>query len=131
MGEQRTAAERDLDELRRGQRKIEELEANKRALLEAYGSGLLLGIDLFPPLMRRVVYEMLGLDIIVAPRSMRVRTMVDANVVRMTREVEEYARRFLQVQENGLVPDDQSFVEAWRAAVSPKVTDKVMAEVAS
>lgn len=100
-------------------------------MLEAYGSGLLLGIDLFPPSMRRVVYEMLILDIIVAPASMRVRSMVDTDVIRMTREVEEYATRFLEVQLNGLPADDQSFVEAWRAAVSPKPADKVMAEVAS
>lgn len=93
--EQRAVAEHDLAALRRGQHKIEELEANKRALLEAYSSGLLLGIDLFTSPMRRAVHEMLRLDIIVPPRSTRVRSMVDANVVRMTRKVEEYATRFL------------------------------------
>ena len=129
--EQRAVAEHDLAALRRGQHKIEELEANKRALLEAYGSGLLLNINLFTPSMRRAVYEMLRLDIIVPPRSKRVRSMVDANVVRITREVEEYATRFLEVQVNGLSLDDQSFVESWQAAHSPKPTDKVMAEVVS
>ena len=93
--EQRAVAEHDLAALRRGQHKIEELEANNRALLEAYSSGLLLGIDLFTSPMRRAVHEMLRLDIIVPPRSTRVRSMVDANVVRMTRKVEEYATRFL------------------------------------
>jgi hypothetical protein len=78
-----------------GQHKIEELEANKRALLEAYSSGRLLGIDLFTPPMRRAVFEMLRLDINAPPRSTRVRSMVDANVVRMTRKVEEYATKFL------------------------------------
>jgi hypothetical protein len=57
--------------------------------------------------------------------------MVDANVVRMTREVEEYATRFLEVQVNGLSLDGQSLVEFRRAALSPKPTDKVMAEVIS
>jgi hypothetical protein len=129
--EQRAVAEHDLAALRRGQHKIEELEANKRALLEAYNSGQLLGIDLFTPPMRRAVYQMLRLGIIVPPRSMRVRSMVDANVVRMTRKVEEYATRFLEVHVNGLSLDDQSLVESWRAALSSKPTDKVMAEVVS
>ena len=129
--EQRAVAEHDLAALRRGQHKIEELEANKRALLEANSSGQLVGIDLFTPPMRRAVYEMLRLGIIVPPRSTRVRSMVDANVVRMTREVEEYATRCLEVHVNGLSLDDQSLVESWRAALSSKPTDKVMAEVVS
>ena len=65
--EQRAVAEHDQAALRRGQHKIEELEANNRALLEAYSSGLLLGIDLFTSTMRRAVHEMLRLDIIVPP----------------------------------------------------------------
>ena len=129
--EQRAVAEHALAALRRGQHKIEELEANNRALLEAYSSGLLLGIDLFTSPMRRAVHEMLRLDIIVPLRSTRVRSMVDANVVRMTRKVEEYATRFLEVHVNGLSLDDQSLVESWRAALSSKPTDKVMAEVIS
>ena len=99
--------------------------------MEAYSSALLLVIGLFTRSMRRAVCEMLRLDIIVPPRSMRVRSMVDANVVRMTREVEEYATRFLEVQVNGLSLDGQSLVEFRRAALSPKPTDKVMAEVIS
>jgi hypothetical protein len=131
LEDQRVAAEDNLAELRRGQSKIEHLRAKKRALLEAYGNGMLLGIDLFTPSMRRAIYEMLQLNIFVSSTGMRVQSVVDANVVRMTREVEDYAARYLEVQVKGLPYEGDSFVDAWQAAVSPKRTDKVMAEVVS
>jgi hypothetical protein len=129
--DQRATAEHYLAELRRGQNKIKHLEANESTLLEAYGNGLLFGIDLFTPSMRRAIYEMLQLDIVVSSTGMRVRSVVDANVVRMTREVEDYAARYLEVQLKGLPYDSGSFVDVWQEAVSPKRTDKVMAEVVS
>ena len=132
LEEEKAVAERGLADLRRGQRRVEELEANKRALLEAYGKGLLLGIDLFPPSMRRALYEMLGLKGVVSPTNMRLSYTVDANVIRATREIEDYAARFLKAQAEGIPLDNEhDFVESWRAAVSPNITDKVMAEVAT
>jgi hypothetical protein len=131
VGESEVAAEDNLAELRRGQSKIEHLRAKKRALLEAYGNGMLLGIYLFTPSMRRAIYEMLQLGIFVSSTGMRVRSVVDANVVRMTREVEDYAARYLEVQVKGLPYEGGSCVDAWQAAGSPKRTDKVMAEVVS
>jgi hypothetical protein len=137
LDERRTSAESALRGLLLGHRRVEELEDKKRTLLEAYSDGILLGIDLFTPSMRRAIYEMLRLDVVVTPTSTRVRTMVDANVVRFSREIEEYAERHLEVQMNGmpyddaLPTDDGGILEAWREAVSPKKTDKVMAEVAT
>ncbi|CAA9438579.1 MAG: hypothetical protein AVDCRST_MAG22-3876 [uncultured Rubrobacteraceae bacterium] len=127
----RAAAERGLADLRRGQSRVEELEANKRALLEAYGKGLLLGIDLFPPPMRRALYEMLGLRVLVSPSGMRIGYTVDAHVIKTTKEIEAYAERFLKAQAEGIPLDGGGLVEAWRVAVSPTSTDKVMAEVAT
>jgi hypothetical protein len=121
LDERRTRAESALRGLLLGHRRVEELEDKKRTLLEAYSDGILLGIDLFTPSMRRAIYEMLRLDV----------------VVRFSREIEEYAERHLEVQMNGmpyddaLPTDDGGILEAWREAVSPKKTDKVMAEVAT
>ena len=94
-------------------------------------ASILPGMDFLTPSMRRAIYEMLRSDVVLIPRGTRVWSVVDANVVRMTREVEYYAARYLEVQVKGSPYDKGSFVDAWQAAVLPKPTDKVMAEVAS
>jgi hypothetical protein len=80
LEEPRAAAESALSEVLRGQRRIKELEAKKRALLEAYGNGILLRLDLFTPWMRRAIYEMLQLDVLISPNSMSVRSVVASSL---------------------------------------------------
>jgi hypothetical protein len=49
------AAEAELERRREGQGRVEELKEHKRALLEAYGYGLVLGFFQLPPRLRRFV----------------------------------------------------------------------------
>ena len=60
LDEEHAVAERELGRLRDTQRRIEELEANKDAVLRMFGTGLLVGIEWFPSNLRRAVYELLA-----------------------------------------------------------------------
>ncbi len=76
------------------------LEANRHAILEAYGTGLQLGLYWFPPHLRRQVYLALGLVAWVSPDGVvGIEGSFDADVMRLTREVEEYARALMEVDE--------------------------------
>ena len=77
---------------------MEELKARKRAVLEMYGTGLMCGLEFFPPTLRRLLYGFLGLRVSVrADRTVRVEGDFDANVMRYTREVEEFAQALKEV----------------------------------
>ncbi len=94
LDETSTAAQAELDGLRDGQRRVHELKAGRKALLEAYGKGLLQGIEFFPPQVRRRIYELMGLQVTVLKDGrLRVAANVDARIVRLTRSVEDFARK--------------------------------------
>ena len=67
-------------------------EDNRRAILEAYGTGLQLGLHYFPPHLRRQVYGALGITAYVSPDgAIEIEGYFDADVIRLTCELEEYA----------------------------------------
>jgi len=90
----RSAAETKLEDARAGESKLEELRATKRGILSAYATGILYdGIRWFSPQMRHDIYDALGLRIVVeTDGTLTVDYHVDANVIRLTREVENYER---------------------------------------
>jgi Recombinase zinc beta ribbon domain len=113
----KSQAEEHLANGRMGQSRVEELRATKRAMLEAYAMGIQYdGIRYFTPEMRREIYEALRLKVIVAADGTpRIQGIADAQVIRLTRGVEEYGHE----------------VEQYRQRLTlSKTTATVMAEVA-
>jgi hypothetical protein len=52
------------------------------------------GIEWFPPELRRAIYELMRLQVTARKnRNLVVNANVDAKIVRLTRNVEDYARR--------------------------------------
>ena len=102
---------------------MEELKEHKRALLEVYGYGLVLGFFQFPAHLRRFVYELLGLRVTVYPEypwgrgwgpAMTIEGDFSANVIRSTHEVEEFARELKEIErqweeEPASEDDDEEF----------------------
>jgi hypothetical protein len=128
--------------------RVEEMERTKRALVEAFGTGLSLGLTWMPPRLRREVYEALGLRLSVDPcGGMYAEAWVDEAAIRFSREIERYARaiqeadRRLRERAREDPPADPSedlertereLARVRRElAASPTSTDTVMAEVAS
>jgi hypothetical protein len=94
LDEIKAKAQRELDRLQDARQRVKELEDGRRALLEAYGKGLLEGIEWFPPELRRAIYERLRLRITACKDgTLRVNADVDAQIVRLTRNVEDYTRK--------------------------------------
>ncbi len=65
LDEEAASVERLLERVCDATGRVEELEHTKWALVEAFGTGLKLGIGWMPPRLRREVYEALGLRIVV------------------------------------------------------------------
>ena len=100
LQEREAEARAQLEGARRAAERAHNLEANRRAILEAYGTGLQLGLHWFPPHLRRQVYLALGLVAWVSPEGLvGIEGSFDADVVRLTREVEEYARALMEADE--------------------------------
>jgi site-specific DNA recombinase len=110
LEEQKATAERELARLREAEGRVEELKARKRAVLEMYGTGLMCGLEFFPPGLRRLLYGFLGLRVSVrADRTVHVEGDFDANVMRYTREVEEFAQVLKEVDRRiGQAPPEDS-----------------------
>jgi hypothetical protein len=89
----RTTAEGHVANARAGLNRVEDLRATKRAMLEAYAAGIEYdGISYFSPEMRREIYEALRLRITVgSDGTAHIQGNADANVIRLTRGVEDYA----------------------------------------
>jgi len=89
----RETAETHLREARDGESRVEELRATKRVILSAYANGIIHdGIRYFDGPMRHGIYDALGLRVTVeTDGTLTVDYRVDANVIRLTREVEGYA----------------------------------------
>jgi len=94
-------AQRQVENARDGQAHIEELKETKKAMLSAYASGILYdGVEHFSPEMRHEIYAALGLKVTVnSDGTMNLEYHVDADVIRLTREVEEYAREVAEFRE--------------------------------
>jgi hypothetical protein len=92
LDQTKATAEEHLANARAGRNRVEELRATKRAMLEAYATGIQYdGIQYFSPEMRREIYEVLHLKVTVpAEGAPRIQGNADANVIRLTRGVEEY-----------------------------------------
>jgi hypothetical protein len=123
--EQRTAEE-ELTRLQEAGSRIAEMERAKRAVLEMFGSGLMGGAYWFPPRLRRQVYGLLGLRVEVFPdRTLRIEGEFDANLMRLTPEVEEYVA--------GLREIDERLERAGRenGATTQEMVDKIERELAA
>jgi site-specific DNA recombinase len=119
----KSQAEEHLANARAGQSRVEELRATKKAMLEAYATGIQYdGIRYFTPEMRREIYEALRLKVTVAADgNPRIQGIADAQVIRLTRGVVEYGREVEQYRQKLMVGGKVS---------SSKGTATVMAEVA-
>jgi Recombinase zinc beta ribbon domain len=95
-------AEEYLARARAGQSRVEELRATKKAMLEAYTAGITYdGIRYFSPEMRREIYEALRLKVTVAKDGTpRTQGIADAQVIRLTRSVEDYGQEVARIQES-------------------------------
>jgi len=99
LDENQRTAERHLKDAKDGQTKLEDLKRTKRTILASYADGILYdGLMHFAPEMRRQIYDALGLRVTVETdpqdpkRAMlTVDYRVDANVLRLTKVVEQYA----------------------------------------
>jgi hypothetical protein len=93
-------ARTQLERAREATQRVRDLKANRRVILEAYGMGLQLGLYWFPPHLRNQVYAALGLVGWVSPEGLvSIEGSFDAIVIRLTHEVEEYARALMEVDE--------------------------------
>lgn len=91
IAERRHAAELGLAEARGSASRLSEMQKARRAVLEMFGSGLMGGIYWFPPRLRREVYRLLGLHVeVFADQTIRVEGEFDANLMRLTPEVERW-----------------------------------------
>ncbi|CAA9283851.1 MAG: hypothetical protein AVDCRST_MAG93-3383 [uncultured Chloroflexia bacterium] len=93
VDQEKATAERHLNEARDGESRVEELRATKRTILSAYANGIIHdGIRYFDGPMRHGIYDALGLRVAVeTDGTLTVDYSVDANVIKLTREVETYA----------------------------------------
>ena len=87
LDEERAIVEEELRKLSHSREHIKELEARRRTVLEMFGTGLKIGLYLLPPGLRRRVYELLGLRVIVGCGGrFELEGIVDADAVELTRE---------------------------------------------
>ena len=120
LDEERSVAERELGRVREVQGRIQELMEERRAVLEMFGTGFALGLVWFPPSIRRGVYDLLRLRVVVQPSAhprafanprVTIEGDLDRNVVACTEEVERYvaalreADRRIQEEETSLAEE--------------------------
>lgn len=130
LEEARQDAERTLKRLEEGERRADELLERKRAVLEAYGAGMMAwGVPTFPPRLKRLVYSLLGLRVAVHREDPGGRDVFfrdgakgpfvvlecdfGASAIAHTREVEEYVAKMKELErewEEG-APPDEDYVE--------------------
>jgi hypothetical protein len=93
LDENQRTAEQHLKDARDGETRLEDLKRTKRTILASYADGILYdGLLHFSPEMRHHIYDALGLRVMVeTDGTLTVDYRVDANVLRLTREVEQYA----------------------------------------
>jgi hypothetical protein len=98
IAERRRAAEEGLAGARGSASRLHEMEKSRRAILETFGTGLMGGIYWFPPRLRRAVYRLLGLRVkVFADRTVRAEGEFDANLMRLTPEVERWVEGLREI----------------------------------
>jgi site-specific DNA recombinase len=98
IAERRRAAEQGLAEARGSASRLSEMQKARRAMLETFGTGLMSGIYWFPPRLRRGVYRLLGLHVeVFANQTVRVEGEFDANLMRLTPEVERWVEGLREI----------------------------------
>lgn len=98
IAERRRAAEQSLAEARGSASRVSEMQKARRAVLETFGTGLMGGIYWFPPHLRRGVYRLLGLRVeVFANQTVRVEGEFDANLMRLTPEVERWVEGLREI----------------------------------
>jgi Recombinase zinc beta ribbon domain len=98
VAERRRAAEQGLAEARGSASRLSEMQKARRAVLETFGTGLMGGIYWFPPRLRRGVYRLLGLRVeVFANQTVRVEGAFDANLMRLTPEVERWVEGLREI----------------------------------
>ncbi len=79
------------------------MEKAKRAVLEIFGTGLMVGLEWFPPKLRREIYGLLGLRVEVhADRTLDISGEFDADLIRLalgSPEVEDYVAGLREVEQ--------------------------------
>ena len=90
----------ELSRVQHSSARVRELEERREELLRMVGTGLRLGLYWFPPHLRRGVYELMGLRVLLqAGGRFTIEGDLDASVVRCTQEIAEYADRLREVDE--------------------------------
>lgn len=98
IAKRRRAAEQSLAEARGSASRVSEMQKARRAVLETFGTGLMGGIYWFPPHLRRGVYRLLGLRVeVFANQTVRVEGEFDANLMRLTPEVERWVEGLREI----------------------------------
>ena len=96
----RAAAQTELEKARDAASQVRELEERREAILRMFGTGLRLGLYWFPPHLRRGVYELMGLRVVLHPDGgFSLEGEVSANMVRMSEEVTEFAEQLMEADE--------------------------------
>ena len=114
LEDREAGATAELDRARREAEEAGAREDNRRAILEAYGTGLRLGLYHFPAHLRRQVYGASGLTAFVSPDgTVEIEGSFDADVIRLTREVEEYAVALREAEERIDGYEAQSTEDGW------------------
>ncbi len=130
IAERKKAAKQGLAEIQGATSRITEMERAKRAVLEMFGTGLMIGIRLFPPRIRRAVYGLLGLRVEVHPdRTLTIEGRFDARVLHVSPEVEQWVEGMREIDrriaENPSATDAEAIdrIEAELAALQRRFRD--------
>ena len=115
---ERRGFERELARVSGAAERVGEMERQKRLLVEAFGTGLKLGITWMPPELRREVYEALGLRVTVsADGGMWAEARVDRAVIRYSHEVERYAVALREAEERLIKEERENPATGYTAEV--------------
>lgn len=102
LDEERVAAEAEIARIRESARRVGEMERAKRVVLEIFATGLMVGLEWFPPKLRREIYGLLGLRVEVhADRTLEISGEFDADLMRLalgSPEVEAYVAGLRKVE---------------------------------
>jgi site-specific DNA recombinase len=95
----RASAAEGLAASRESGSRLEEMLRAKRALLEMFGTGLMVGLYWFPKRLRRQIYGLMGLRVLVHPDGgFEIEGAFDADLMRLSPEVEEYAAGLREIE---------------------------------
>jgi len=100
IAERKRAAEEGLVEARGSASRLSEMQKARRAVVETFGNGLMGSIYWFPPRLRRAGKRHLGLRVeVFVDQTIRVEGEFDANLMRLTPEVEWWVEGLREIDE--------------------------------